>query len=103
MDNSEQNKGPVAALMAVVALGVLGLKSGCAKIVSHTDDVTQAVGSVIRQGDGASLHSVEEGVSSKVGKELVQSGIEEGAQAGIEAVQERRESPSPPPMRVRRQ
>ena len=45
MDNSEQSKGPVAALMAVVALGVLGLKSGAAReSVTATDVCTPAVG-----------------------------------------------------------
>ena len=117
MEDSDQKKGPLAIVMAIVALGALGLKSGCVKLFSQGDEAVRAIGSTVRHTDAADVAAsashaatighatstthAEEELASKVGKELLKSGAEEGAQAGVEAYQESRES-SPTPVPTRR-
>jgi hypothetical protein len=103
MSDSNEKKGPLAVIAAVLALGALGLKAGCAKLVATGgDDVLRAAGSAASHGGAeaaeagaqAAAHA-DKGLASRVGKEVLQTGAQEGAEAAYDAYQDRRTDAPP--------
>ncbi len=101
MNDSKEGKGPLAAIAGILAVAGLGLKAGCAKLVaSGGDDALRAAshsapalghsgGEAVEAGARAAAHG-EEGIGSKIGKEVLENGAQEGAEAAHDAYEDRR-------------
>ena len=113
MSDSNEGKGPLAAVAGILAVAGLGLKAGCAKLIagggddafraaSHSAPALGHSGEEVVAGAraaGTAAHG-EESLGAKIGKDVLKTGVEEGVGAAYDAYEDGRATSSSPAPRA---